>query len=117
MQSCAVCADQAKVAPFAGAWIEIMLFRCRQILVIVAPFAGAWIEIAGNGSDVVRPRSLPSRERGLKYFYYSTCDIPPAVAPFAGAWIEILNYYLAIDGTCVAPFAGAWIEICAVMAG
>ena len=61
--------------------------------------------------------SLPSRERGLKYFYYSTCDIPPAVAPFAGAWIEILNYYLAIDGTCVAPFAGAWIEICAVMAG
>ena len=67
MQSCAVCADQAKVAPFAGAWIEIMLFRCRQILVIVAPFAGAWIEIAGNGSDVVRPRSLPSRERGLKF--------------------------------------------------
>ena len=33
------------VAPFAGAWIEIILFRCRQILVIVAPFAGAWIEI------------------------------------------------------------------------
>ena len=89
MQSCAVCADQAKVAPFAGAWIEIMLFRCRQILVIVAPFAGAWIEIAGNGSDVVRPRSLPSRERGLKSTYIFFISICINVAPFAGAWIEI----------------------------
>ena len=67
MQSCAVCADQAKVAPFAGAWIEIMLFRCRQILVIVAPFAGAWIEILN---------------------YYLAID-GTCVAPFAGAWIEI----------------------------
>ena len=34
-----------EVAPFAGAWIEIMFFMCHILLTWVAPFAGAWIEI------------------------------------------------------------------------
>ncbi len=34
-----------KVAPFAGAWIEIALKVAEDESGIVAPFAGAWIEI------------------------------------------------------------------------
>ena len=34
------------VAPFAGAWIEIVLTLGKTLAMSVAPFAGAWIEIA-----------------------------------------------------------------------
>ena len=34
-----------RVAPFAGAWIEIELFANMCGAQVVAPFAGAWIEI------------------------------------------------------------------------
>ena len=34
-----------KVAPFAGAWIEILSHGLKIIRYLVAPFAGAWIEI------------------------------------------------------------------------
>ena len=33
------------VAPFAGAWIEIMKDLKDALRSVVAPFAGAWIEI------------------------------------------------------------------------
>ena len=36
---------QHHVAPFAGAWIEIMKEKNHEVDNIVAPFAGAWIEI------------------------------------------------------------------------
>ena len=55
----------------------------------VAPFAGAWIEIVNTICITGFLVSLPSRERGLK------CLVEPYeagvndVAPFAGAWIEI----------------------------
>ena len=35
----------AKVAPLAGAWIEILYFLQRYCVFFVAPLAGAWIEI------------------------------------------------------------------------
>ena len=56
------------VAPLAGAWVEIYCCRCWS-----------WC----------RSRSLPSRERGLKFceLMHTTC--PPFVAPLAGAWVEI----------------------------
>ena len=81
----------------------------------VAPLAGAWIEISGLKKAWKEAKSLPSRERGLKYCDDITngeqtvslpsrerglksCDkfcvaVIPAVAPLAGAWIEI-------DGKC-----------------
>ena len=59
-----------KVAPFAGAWIEIELSVEVFTTLLVAPFAGAWIEICCEG---VHPTS-------------GSC-----VAPFAGAWIEIVS--------------------------
>ena len=34
------------VAPFAGAWIEILSIGEPHAIVPVAPFAGAWIEIS-----------------------------------------------------------------------
>ena len=62
-----------KVAPFAGAWIEIELYGCDDHRrSVVAPFAGAWIEIGKRGGNRKRVLlSLPSRERGLKSFRVS----------------------------------------------
>ena len=56
-----------RVAPFAGAWIEIYYFSILPVMPLVAPFAGAWIEIALD-------------------YNVAYCD---TVAPFAGAWIEM----------------------------
>ena len=59
------------VAPFTGAWIEIIPFKIHAPhLYLVAPFTGAWIEI----SNAINSR------------------VGPLVAPFTGAWIEILNF-------------------------
>ena len=80
-----------EVAPFAGAWIEI-LFEIESVnQKAVAPFAGAWIEIS-RGFPQSDPRclSLPSRERGLKFIKKIFAMNKESVAPFAGAWIEIL---------------------------
>ena len=55
------------VAPFAGAWIEIMSQDLFDMLKDVAPFAGAWIEMSITASLISAV----------------------FVAPFAGAWIEI----------------------------
>ena len=101
------------VAPFAGAWIEIIY---PPMIVsdplCVAPFAGAWIEIKNVSAWCCTQRpSLPSRERGLKLEFDLRKIIEEIVAPFAGAWIEI--WYSCTFNICfsVAPFAGAWIEI------
>ena len=56
-------------------------------------------------------QSLPSRERGLKYRPSDLQLLPSFVAPFAGAWIEISDMLEVELEQIVAPFAGAWIEI------
>ena len=56
-------------------------------------------------------RSLPSRERGLKYKTYIASLALNAVAPLAGAWIEISLFTRDKTGVGVAPLAGAWIEM------
>ena len=71
----------------------------------VAPLAGAWIEISKAYPDIkAEITSLPSRERGLK----SSSAIASAtlydVAPLAGAWIEIPSTALIWQSTsAVAP--------------
>ena len=55
-----------KVAPFAGAWIEIERLVDINDIQEVAPFAGAWIEIQIPPLQAALNASLPSRERGLK---------------------------------------------------
>ena len=60
------------VAPLAGAWIEMMTIRNVRCLRAVAPLAGAWIEIIYTRTlGRNRPKSLPSRERGLKFEEYA----------------------------------------------
>ena len=99
------------VAPFAGAWIEIVFRSSHFPSPPVAPFAGAWIEIIKHWvhSTVNIRRTL----RGCvdwNHFLY-VCNIHLLVAPFAGAWIEIQVICIDASNRCVAPFAGAWIEI------
>ena len=81
------------------------------VLALVAPFAGAWIEIATLTAVSGAWRSLPSRERGLKYLTGQSAALCHTVAPFAGAWIEIYPPYHYAWYRSVAPFAGAWIEM------
>ncbi len=57
----------AAVAPRAGAWIEMLGWKTNAARSHVAPRAGAWIEIRYSG--LIRFKSsmsLPVRERGLK---------------------------------------------------
>ena len=55
----------------------------------VAPLAGAWIEIGGKHVQRVTCKSLPSRERGLKFAVARNNPCAGGVAPLAGAWIEM----------------------------
>ena len=58
---------ETRVAPLAGAWIEIRKLCGPQSMIAVAPLAGAWIEIAELTRRLQNAfQSLPSRERGLK---------------------------------------------------
>ena len=101
------------VAPFTGAWIEILYaptFTQRQYL--VAPFTGAWIEIVTCYYYYLNNiASHPSRVRGLKFPASSMSNIKMTVAPFTGAWIEIPICRPIKGRREVAPFTGAWIEI------
>ena len=45
-----------KVAPFAGAWIEIFYWLCFYSYLTVAPFAGAWIEMYNVYLRILRNR-------------------------------------------------------------
>ena len=78
----------------------------------VAPYAGAWIEIADKAFKTASSgASLPTRERGLKSFGGLSGASWVLVAPYAGAWIEITSLSSSDSDSTVAPYAGAWIEI------
>ena len=69
LQATSVRGLRVAVAPFAGAWIEILHRKCLKGLLAVAPFAGTWIEIQ------------------LAIWIRAATN----VAPFTGAWIEMLH--------------------------
>ena len=79
----------------------------------VAPFTGAWIEIITPIFWRLKPsRSRPSRARGLKFILLLINSERVPVAPFTGAWIEIYcKRRTSIGHQQVAPFTGAWIEM------
>ena len=61
-------ASPEEVAPYAGAWIEIVKQGYVTADTPVAPYAGAWIEISITASSSARFKtSHPTRVRGLKY--------------------------------------------------
>ena len=55
----------------------------------VAPYAGAWIEILSQILEKEENMSRPTRARGLKCSNVLTQDDWLCVAPYAGAWIEM----------------------------
>ena len=61
------------VAPYAGAWIEILYSANFKPPFIVAPYAGAWIEIMVAKGKRRGAWSLPTRERGLKFYDRMFC--------------------------------------------
>ena len=77
----------------------------------VAPGEGAWIEIPEGGRAELAFKSLPVRERGLKYFVTNEYKQNYIVAPGEGAWIEISNFINVCLAVWVAPGEGAWIEM------
>ena len=78
----------------------------------VAPFAGAWIEIDSMTRRALRLRSLPSRERGLKFKYDGTPDGQEESLPSRERGLKLeLDPLAGSSAQRVAPFAGAWIEI------
>ena len=81
--------SENKVAPLAGAWIEIREIQPLYPLYDVAPLAGAWIEIIVPVGPCGPCGSLPLRERGLKSGEDGGKYFVEIVAPLAGAWIEI----------------------------
>jgi len=79
-----------QVAPYLGAWIEILINGEQEKYLWVAPYLGAWIEIIKQ-----------NRRRDEKII----------VAPYLGAWIEIETEMEISKWERVAPYLGAWIEI------
>ncbi len=79
--------------------------------IVVAPLAGARIEIPVPHSRSHSLRSLPSRERGLKFDQIIRHCCHLLVAPLAGARIEIPSCGSRSAARRVAPLAGARIEI------
>ena len=51
--------DIFDVAPFAGAWIEIVIEARPNSRILVAPFAGAWIEIAERNQKITKSCVAP----------------------------------------------------------
>ena len=56
----------SRVAPCAGAWIEIVCADKTVERAPVAPCAGAWIEMAISPALYAACESPPARGRGLK---------------------------------------------------
>ena len=100
------------VAPYTGAWIEIVSVKQANEIAKVAPYTGAWIEIIKVGLVMEdATESLPTRERGLK----STCrkSIKPIrkSLPTRERGLKLLYRMQGVSLNRVAPYTGAWIEI------
>jgi len=78
----------AKVAPYAGAWIETLPLTQYPNPGPSLPTRERGLKPEANKTAKELFPSLPTRERGLKLSF--NLDILPqnGVAPYAGAWIE-----------------------------
>ena len=76
----------------------------------VAPYAGAWIETPKALVLKATPRSLPTRERGLKRLHYPTQRKQSRSLPTRERGLKLAWGTNDDAGGDVAPYAGAWIE-------
>ena len=76
----------------------------------VAPYVGAWIETLSQFSSVKNGMSHPMWVRGLKHEDHSRRWFYRLVAPYVGAWIETILQVQLNYLPQVAPYVGAWIE-------
>ena len=102
---------QRKVAPLAGAWIEIQNREQGRSKETVAPLAGAWIEIAWDHQQECLEKSLPSRERGLKLEVRLYERGATESLPSRERGLKFQEQVASLQDENVAPLAGAWIEI------
>ena len=85
---------QKNVAPFTGAWIEMLPARRLARPDTSLPSRERGLKFRVRCVPVLLERSLPSRERGLKYQNRKNERKAIVVAPFTGAWIEMLSAVL-----------------------
>ncbi len=69
------------------------------------------IYILAPGKHLPVPKSLPSRECGLKSLPLFFVLFVNNVTPLAGVWIEICGSLCLCDYYKVTPLAGVWIEM------
>ena len=79
----------------------------------VAPYAGAWIEILNSIISRISPTSLPTRERGLKFCHYRHHTVSDPSLPTRERGLKCFVHNDSVWVMVVAPYAGAWIEITA----
>ena len=83
------------VAPFTGAWIEMFMSYSRRSAVRSLPSRERGLKFSSLDPSPESLSSLPSRERGLKFADEGLVGRSFDVAPFTGAWIEITLRELA----------------------
>ena len=97
-----------------GAWIEIVCQMFFAPIKFVAPFMGAWIEIIGFGTYEDGAKSHPLWVRGLKLVEDDDSCEKHRSHPLWVRGLKLLQIMWSWRNDIVAPFMGAWIEIPAV---
>ena len=93
-----------------GLKFSVSMRRIRAIR--VAPLAGAWIEIPAYYVLLsLRLSSLPLRERGLKFLCLAVVQSPTLSLPLRERGLKFCILQTFYWREQVAPLAGAWIEI------
>ena len=105
-------AGQHFVAPFAGAWIEMLSPSIVSSIDMSLPSRERGLKSCQFSMSLNLRESLPSRERGLKFimpvlfFETEILSLPSRERGLKSSFAAISTPSLD-----VAPFAGAWIEI------
>ena len=100
-----------KVAPLAGAWIEMdCVCECGNHIRSRSPCGSVDRNIA-TSPESPEPTSRSPCGSVDRNTYTPFPDRLEGVAPLAGAWIEITDILSRSELDKVAPLAGAWIEI------
>ena len=80
---------EVEVAPLVGAWIEICIPRCSTYSAQSLPSWERGLKWYDSHRNCGCSRSLPSWERGLKCYFFGLVPVQYLVAPLVGAWIEM----------------------------